>query len=130
MEQEEQVNERMTIRLTPDYVTSVTERAKRLGLSRSELVRIALDRAMDEPTPGQDVAMCVELSPAEVNYLEGIVKKGWFSTKEKALRRIVDILFESEQVKRIEERFTAMARSSGQELTLSVSDSEQKTVSR
>jgi hypothetical protein len=130
MENEEQVNERMTIRLTPDYVASVTERAKRLGLSRSELVRVALDRTMEEPVAGQDVAMCVELSPAEIRYLEGIVKKGWFSNKEKALRRMIDIIFETEQVKRIEERFTAMARSSGQELTLSVSESEQRTVSR
>lgn len=130
MENEEQVNERMTIRLTPEYVASVTERAKRLGLSRSELVRAALDRTMEEPVAGQDVAMCVELSPAEIRYLEGIVKKGWFSNKEKALRRMIDIIFETEQVKRIEERFTAMARSSGQELTLSVSESEQRTVSR
>ena len=126
----EQVNERMTIRLSPEYVNDVTERAKRLGLTRSELVRIALDRAMDEPSPGQDVALCVELSPAEVDYLDSTVKRGWFSTREKALRRMVDIFFEADQVKRLEERFRAMARSSGQEVALSVTDSEQKTVSR
>ncbi|MFH0815524.1 MAG: ribbon-helix-helix domain-containing protein [Methanobacteriota archaeon] len=130
MDQAEKVNERMTIRLSPEYVNSVTERAKRLGLTRSELVRIALDQAMEEPSPGQDVPICVELSPAEINYLDSIVKNGWFSGREKALRRMIDIFFEADQVKRLEERFRVMARSSGQEVALSVTENKQLIASR
>jgi Arc/MetJ-type ribon-helix-helix transcriptional regulator len=126
----EQVNERMTIRLSPEYVSDVSERARRLGLTRSEYVRVALDRAMEEQASGQDVAVCTELSPAEANYLDGLVRRGWFASREKALRRMVDLLFEPEQVRKLEERFRVMALSSGQEVPLSVTEKEQKSVSR
>jgi metal-responsive CopG/Arc/MetJ family transcriptional regulator len=126
----EQVNERMTIRLSPEYVNEVSERAERLGLTRSEFVRVALDRAMEEQSPGQEVVLSVEVSPAEVDYLDSLVKRRWFTTREKALRRLFDMLFEPEQVRRLEDRFRTMARSSGQEVALSVTESEQKAVSR
>lgn len=126
----EQVNERMTIRLTPEYVQHVIERARRLGVNRSEFIRAALDKAMDEQGPGVGTTICAELSQAEMSYIDYTIRMGWFTSREQALRRLIDILLEPEQVKKLEERFRVMARSSGQEVALNVKGAEEKTVSR
>jgi Arc/MetJ-type ribon-helix-helix transcriptional regulator len=126
----EQVNERMTIRLNPEYVQQVSERARRLGLNRSEYIRNALDRAMEEQRPGDAKIMEIELSSTEAHYIESLVRRGWFTSWEKALRRMMDIAFEPEQQRRLEESFKVMARSSGQEVALNVTDTDAKTVSR
>ena len=126
----EQVNERMTIRLNPEYVAQVNERAKRLGQNRSEFIRAALDKAMEEQGPGAGTTICAELSQAEMHYIDHTVRMGWFTSREQALRRLIDILLEPEQVRKLEERFRVMARSSGQEVALNVTGAEEKTVSR
>ncbi|MBI5000424.1 MAG: CopG family transcriptional regulator [Euryarchaeota archaeon] len=121
-EPEEKVNERVTIRLEQDDIVRIDAEVEKAGLSRSEFIRNAVNDYIDRGGDKKPARIIVELTPLERSYIDKLVDKGYFSSREQAVRKCLDQYFNKHRISEINEEIHAMATVAGHEFAVDIGE--------
>jgi Arc/MetJ-type ribon-helix-helix transcriptional regulator len=119
-ETEEKVNERVTIRLEQVDIARIDAEVEKAGLSRSEFIRNAVNDYMDRGGDKRPARIMVDLTNLERSYIDKLVDRGYFSSREQAVRKCLDQYFNKGKIAEINEEIHAMAMVAGHELAIDV----------
>ncbi len=124
-----EVDERVSIRFERHEIEAIDVFIKSLGYpSRSEFFRCAARTQMK--TQQQRNTVSVEIASLLLEYIDGLVNRGYFRSKEHAIQAAIDIYFTEERINETLRAAEGMEIATGKKIEVDVNDSSQRIVSK
>jgi len=125
----EQVDERVSIRVERDEMEDIDSFISKLGYpSRSEFFRTAARARIQEHK--QRNAVSVEVASLLLEYIEGLVDRGYFRSREHAIQAAIDSFFTEDRINQSLRAADGMEVAAGKKVKVDIDDRPQKIVSR
>jgi Arc/MetJ-type ribon-helix-helix transcriptional regulator len=109
-----ETSDRITIRLEQEILARMDaflQRTSRFG-SRSHLCRVAVDQFL-ESVEGFSNRVTVEIPKAYLDFIDALVEKGYFISREQAVQRLVTEGLSKDRIGEILEHHETMGRAAG-----------------